>query len=215
MRIDCAVTATPSCTCALRFNMQTDGGIEIRLLRRADFPDGIPILAPRFGFARLEKTEVGLVVGINAGHDFDVGAEFAARIGIGQVAIPGITKLVIAPGPLFFAGRNMMVGEMDDARLRLDNRSRQRNPPGCPCTYRTWAQECWRRTTDRSARNPAVCDWSIADFGVLNGNAAARIASGFHSAELPCARVRRSSRRNKIPAPGGYSLIERRAWSAT
>ena len=38
---------------------------------------GYQILAPRFGFAGLQKTEVGLVVRVNAGHDFDVGRELA------------------------------------------------------------------------------------------------------------------------------------------
>src|ERR1022692_3685109 len=71
---------------------QADGSFEICLLRRANLLDRIPILTPRFGFAGLQKTEVGLVVGIDAGHDFDVGAEFAARVGVSQIPIPRIAS---------------------------------------------------------------------------------------------------------------------------
>ena len=89
------------------------------MLRRADFLDRIPILAPRFGFAGLQKTEVRLVVSVNACHDFDIGGKFAALIGVGQIPIPRITEFMIAPCPLFFSGRNVVVRNMDDARLRF------------------------------------------------------------------------------------------------
>ena len=39
------------------------------------------------------------------------------RIGISQVAVPRVAELVIAPRPLFFAGRNVVVRNMNDARL--------------------------------------------------------------------------------------------------
>jgi hypothetical protein len=93
--------------------------LQIRVLRRADLLNRIPILAPRLGFARLEEAEVRLVVGVNAGHDFDVRAVFTLGVRFGQVAIPGIAEFLIAPGPLFLAGGNVVVGNMDDACLGL------------------------------------------------------------------------------------------------
>src|SRR5215472_14032226 len=98
--------------------MQADGSVEVCVLSWSDFLNGIPILAPGFCFTRLQKTKIRLVVGVNARHDFDVGAELAALVGVGQIAVPGITEIVIAPGPLLFAGRNVMVRYMDDAGLR-------------------------------------------------------------------------------------------------
>src|ERR1700753_1123160 len=77
-----------------------------------------PAKPNRFGFAGLQETEVRLVVRINARHDFDVRRKFNARIGVGQVAVPRVAKFMVAPGPLFFAGRDVMVGKMDNARLR-------------------------------------------------------------------------------------------------
>ncbi len=89
------------------------------MLRRADGSDGIPVLAPRLCFAGLEESEVGLVVGIDASHQFDVRGEFAIGIGVGQVPIPGVAEFVVAPSPLFFARRDVMVGDVDEAGLRL------------------------------------------------------------------------------------------------
>ena len=85
-------------------DFQADRRAQIRVLCGADFLDGIPILAPRPRFARLEKTEVRLVVGEHAGHDFDIRREFTAGTGIGEVAVPGVAKFMVAPSPLFFAG---------------------------------------------------------------------------------------------------------------
>ncbi|MGA2043654.1 MAG: hypothetical protein ABSG83_09805, partial [Roseiarcus sp.] len=95
-----------------------DGRRQIGVLRRADFLDGIPILAPALGFARLEKAEVRLVVGINAGHDFDVRGEFTAGVGNRQIPVPGVAKFMVSPGPLFLPRRNVVVCVMHDASLR-------------------------------------------------------------------------------------------------
>src|SRR5262249_46665526 len=42
--------------------------------------------------------------------EFDVGAVL-----VGEVPIPGVTELVVAPGPLLFAGRDVMVSDVDEA----------------------------------------------------------------------------------------------------
>ncbi len=60
-----------------------------------------------------------MVVGIDPGHDFDVGVAGALGVGVSEVAIPGIAELVIAPGPLLFAGGDMVIGDVDDAGLGL------------------------------------------------------------------------------------------------
>jgi hypothetical protein len=100
-------------------NFQADRCIQIRVLRRADFPDRIPELVPRFRLAGLEKTEIRLIVGVDAGHDFDVRSIFAFDIFFREVSIPGVAELVIAPRPLLLAGRNVVVGDVDNARLHL------------------------------------------------------------------------------------------------
>ena len=76
----------------------------------ADLLKRIPILAERFRLARHEKRKVGLIIRINAGHDFDV-----RRLVIAQVAIPCISKFVIPPRPLLFPRRDVVIGNMNDA----------------------------------------------------------------------------------------------------
>ena len=100
-------------------NFQADGGVKVRVLWRTDPLNRIPILTPRLCFAGLKKAEVGLVVGVNSGHDFDVWTELAFRVALGEIAIPRVAELVVAPSPLFLTGRDMVIGNMDDTRLRL------------------------------------------------------------------------------------------------
>ncbi len=76
------------------------------------------MLAPGARFARLQETEIGLVIRVNARHQFDVGAEFTLRGGVRQIAIPGIAEGMIAPGPLLFARRDVVIRQQHDARLR-------------------------------------------------------------------------------------------------
>ena len=78
--------------------------LEIGLLHRADQSGGIPVLAPRLCFAGLEVSEVGLVIRVDSGHQFDVRWMFAFGIGIGQIPIPGIVKFVIAQVHCFLPG---------------------------------------------------------------------------------------------------------------
>ena len=83
----------------------------------ANFADRIPKLAPRFGFTGFEKGKVRLVVGIDSRHEFDVRAVAAAPVGICQEAVPCVAKFVVSPRPLFFAGRDLWVGDMDESGL--------------------------------------------------------------------------------------------------
>ena len=80
------------------------GDIGIRHAGRADVTDGIPELTPAFCFTWMQIGKIRLVVGVNSGHQFDVGAELAILIRVGQVAIPRIAEFMVAPGPLFLAG---------------------------------------------------------------------------------------------------------------
>lgn len=82
---------------------QADGKVEIGKLRGADFLNGIPVLAPRFGFARPEEAEIRLVVRVNAGHDFNVRPANPLLIRVGEITVPSVSELVIPPSPLFFA----------------------------------------------------------------------------------------------------------------
>ena len=86
-------------------------------MRRTNLLNRIPILTPRLGFTGLKETEIGLVVGIDPGHDLDVGAELSARVRVGEVAVPRVAELVIAPGPLLLAGRNVVISNVHEARL--------------------------------------------------------------------------------------------------
>ncbi len=86
-------------------DLQADRGVDIRGLRRTDGTVRVPELAPRFRLPGLEEGKVGLVVGEDAGHQLDVGRIFAGdRIGVSEVAVSGVAKFVVAPGPLFLAG---------------------------------------------------------------------------------------------------------------
>ena len=89
---------------------KTNGGIFGCVLWRAYFPDGIPELAERLGFSRVQEGEVGLIVGIDSGHEFDV----RSRV-VGQVAVPSPTEFMVAPGPLLFAWGDVMIRYMDEA----------------------------------------------------------------------------------------------------
>ena len=197
------VTATPirsGISGCLGRHLERDRRVEVRVLRRPDLLNRIPILAPRLRLAGLEKAEVGLVVGVNAGHDFDVGREFALRVGFGEVAVPRVAELVVAPRPLLLAGRDVVVGDVDDAGLRLVIVAAEEILLACPCTCRRSARGCWRRRTDRSARSREA---RRSQLGVrrVAGNAAARTAAALRPAGFLCVRARRSSRRSRSLRP--------------
>ena len=105
-------------------------------LHHAQFAIGHEVLREHLLLIRHEPREVGLVLGIDAGHQLDVGAEtalfrlprgreiivrhmaFPSPLGwcqgcfIGQVAIPGTSEVAVAPCPLFLAWRKMVTGHM-------------------------------------------------------------------------------------------------------
>ena len=62
----------------------------------------------------LQPSEVRLVVGIDAGHQFDVGS-----VGVGQVSVPGPSEITAAPGPLLLSGGEVMVGHMEQSGPRV------------------------------------------------------------------------------------------------
>ena len=69
-----------------------------------------------------EPSEVGLVLGVDACHEFYVGAEHAGCILIvivGEAAVPRAAKVAIAPGPLFLAGTEVVAGHMEHAALGI------------------------------------------------------------------------------------------------
>ena len=52
------------------------------------------------GSERTRRGEVGLIIGVHPGHDFDVRPEFILGIALGEIAIPRIAEFMVAPGPL-------------------------------------------------------------------------------------------------------------------
>jgi hypothetical protein len=93
--------------------VQAHGGIEVRSQRCATVTQWIPELAEGLRLAGTKVGEVRLIVGIDAGHQFDIGA-----VGVGQASVPRITELLISPGPLLLARSDVMVGHMDEAGVR-------------------------------------------------------------------------------------------------
>ena len=96
-------------SCAITIDADAARRIEIRAIGRPDLADGVPVLAERLGFAGHEEGKIRLVVGVHAGHEFDV-----RRFVVAEIAIPGVAEIVIPPGPLFLPGRDVMVGNVND-----------------------------------------------------------------------------------------------------
>ena len=70
------------------------------------------ILLEALFFAGHQPRKIWLVVGERSTHQLDVGAIF-----VGQLPIPHQPKIAVAPGPLLFAGHQMMVGHVHHAGL--------------------------------------------------------------------------------------------------
>ena len=71
------------------------------LFHDADFAIGHEILHKLLLLVGHEPREVGLVFGIDASHQFDIGSEAFVLVLVRQVTIPGTAKVAITPGPLF------------------------------------------------------------------------------------------------------------------
>ena len=80
------------------------------MVGRSDLLDGIDELAEGPGFVRGDPGEVGLVVGVHAGHQFHV-----RTVRVGQVTFPGPGEFLGAPGEEFLAGGDVVVGHVDQA----------------------------------------------------------------------------------------------------
>src|SRR5580698_7562720 len=78
--------------------------IQISQVGNTDVTDRVPVLTESLCFARSEEREIRLIVGVGPGHELNVGT-----VAIGEASIPGITEFVVAPGPLFLAGSNVVV----------------------------------------------------------------------------------------------------------
>src|SRR5258708_21631903 len=101
---------TDTDTCLTHRNLETEGYIMIRFVCGANLSDRVPILTERFRFSGREKRKIRLVIRIDASHQFDVRGAF-----IRDVAVPRITKRVVAPSPLLLPWRNVMIGHKNQS----------------------------------------------------------------------------------------------------
>ncbi len=86
-------------------------GLAVRVLGHADSLVGHEVLDEALLLARPYPGEVGLVVGEDPRHQLDVGP-----VAVGEVPFPGLPELPRAPGPLLLPRRNVVVGDVQDAR---------------------------------------------------------------------------------------------------
>src|ERR1700756_5909864 len=96
---------------AVAFAGYAQRGVQLGDIGNSDLADRIPGLAKALWLAGSEEREVGLIVGINTGHQLDIWP-----IVIRKAAIPGIAELVITPCPLLFSRRDVVIGDMHDTR---------------------------------------------------------------------------------------------------
>ena len=74
----------------------------------SDGVNGKPIMAERLGLPRREEGKIGLIIRIDACHQFDIRA-----IVVTQAAVPCISEFVITPRPLLLSWSDMMVRHKD------------------------------------------------------------------------------------------------------
>ncbi len=91
----------------LRLTNQLQRQLRIGILHHPQLAIGKEVLHKHLLFIRRKPGKVRLVIGVDAGHQLDIGAIF-----VGQIAVPRLAKVAIAPAPLFFARRDVMVGNM-------------------------------------------------------------------------------------------------------
>ena len=95
---------------ALLGQLQIDG----RFLRGVfDIADALiwhEVLCEGLLLHRLQPGEIRLVIRIDTAHQLDVWS-----ITVGQVAVPGLSEITTAPGPLLLSRRDMMVRDMQQA----------------------------------------------------------------------------------------------------
>ena len=74
-------------------------GVNCSVLYLANFTDGVPVLLKLPCFIGGNPGKVGLVIGINTRHKFNIGTVF-----IGKVTAPHIAEIADSPVPHLFAG---------------------------------------------------------------------------------------------------------------
>ena len=90
--------------------LQRQGTFQVRVVRRADLLNGIPVLGKFLGLVGFQPCKIGLVVGVGACHQLGILA-----VGIGQGILPGFGQLVVGPGEHLLAGGDVMIADVDDA----------------------------------------------------------------------------------------------------
>lgn len=93
--------------------LQIHGGVDGGVLHIADIPDGIPVLLEFLGFKGGDPCKVRLVVGVDAGHQLNIGAVL-----VGEVGAPHFAEIAVSPCPHFLAGGNVVVGDGGNALLQ-------------------------------------------------------------------------------------------------
>ena len=71
--------------------------ILIGILHRPNALNRPPELRERLGFIRLQVAKIGLIIGVDTTHQFEIG-----RAVIAEFAVPGTTEGRAAPSPLLF-----------------------------------------------------------------------------------------------------------------
>ena len=102
----------PHLAAAVGKKLQTHGGIPGGVAHPAHPLVGQEILDKGLFLLGLEPGKIRLIVGEHAGHQFNV-----RPVRVGQVAVPGAAEIAVAPGPLFFARRHMVVRHMKQPGL--------------------------------------------------------------------------------------------------
>ena len=80
------------------------------VLHHPKFAIGQEVLHEDFLFVRRKPGKVRLVIGEDAGHQFDIRA-----VVIGEITIPGNAKITVSPGPLLFARRYVVIGDVQQS----------------------------------------------------------------------------------------------------
>ena len=70
------------------------------------------ILLKTLLFVSIKPGKIGLVIGKNTGHQFDIRAVI-----VSQTLIPRLAKFTVSPTPLFFTWRNMVVGNVQQTAI--------------------------------------------------------------------------------------------------
>ena len=92
--------------------LQRQGAFQVRVVRRADLLNGIPVLGKFLGLIGFQPGKIGLVIGVGACHQLGILA-----VGIGQSILPCLGQLIVRPSEHFLAGGDVVVADVDDAAV--------------------------------------------------------------------------------------------------